>query len=76
MERSKRDEIIALFNWDEDEENELKKLSWTSCWPDNLENRKYKHLTYLFEGTYAISPTLFFNITKNTKSEWELRYYG
>ena len=27
MERSKRDEIIALFNWDEDEENELKKLS-------------------------------------------------
>jgi len=29
MERSKRDEIIALFNWDEDEENELKKLSWT-----------------------------------------------
>ena len=76
MERTKRDEIIALFNWDEDEENELKKLSWTSCWPDNLENRKYKHLTYLFEATYAISVTPSFNITQNTTSEWELRYYG
>ena len=76
MERSKRDEIIALFNWDEDEENELKKLSWTSCWPDNLENRKYKHLTYLFEATYAVSLTPSLNITQNPTSEWELRYYG
>ena len=76
MERTKRDEIIALFNWDEEEENELKKLSWKSSWPDNLQNRKYRHLTYLFEAIYAVSITPSLNLTQNPTSEWELRYYG
>ena len=32
----------SLFDWDEEEENELKKLAWNGSWPDTLANRKYK----------------------------------
>jgi hypothetical protein len=33
----------------------LKKLSWNGSCPGTLENRKYKHLSYLFEATDAVS---------------------
>ena len=28
----------SLFDWDEEEENELKKLAWNVTWPDILAN--------------------------------------
>ena len=76
MERTNRDAILSLFDWDEEEENELKKLAWNGSWPDTLANRKYKHLTYLFEATYAVSICPALNVTQNPTSEWELKYYG
>ena len=73
MERRKRDELLALFDWNEEEEIELKKLSWTSgSWQDNLENRKYKHLTYLFEIAYALAIAPAHNITQNPTGDNEL----
>jgi len=51
------------------EENELKKLYWRSSVADNLANRKYIHLTYLFEvaDDVAIAPAE--NITENPTGE-------
>ena len=70
-------EILGLFDWTDEEEDELKKLSWNkSSHPDTMENSKYKHLTYLFEATYAVSIVPSENVTENPTSEWELKYYG
>ena len=77
MEQTKRDAILSLFFWDEEEESEFKKLSWNGSWVDTLANRKYKCLTYLFEATYVVSICPALNVvTQNPTSEWELKYYG
>ena len=76
MDRSKRDDILALFDWSDEEEKNLQRLPWKSSRPDNLENRKLKHLSYLFEATYAVGICPSMNVTQNPTSEWELGYYG
>ena len=40
------------------------------------DERKYKHLTYLFEAVYGVAIAPINNITKNPTGEWELRYFG
>ena len=49
MLREKKTDILALFDWNDNEISELKKLSWKggSGKPDTLENRKYRHLGIL-----------------------------
>ena len=78
IERGKKDQILALLSdWDKEEEIDFKKLSWaSSSWPDTLENRKYKHLTCLFELTYPLSISPADNVTQNPTGESELKFYG
>ena len=77
MDRSKIDAIINLFEWSEEENQQLKKLNWRGvALEDNLKNRQYKHLTYLFELAYTIAITPGQNRTSNPTGEWELGYWG
>ena len=77
MLREKKTDILALFDWNDNEISELKKLSWKggSGKPDTLENRKYRHLAYLFEAVYAVSIAPGVNTTQNPTGEWELRHH-
>ena len=75
MLREKKTDILALFDWNDNEISELKKPSWKGGRPDILENRKYRHLAYLFEAVYAVSIAPGVNTTQNPTGEWELRYY-
>ena len=74
--REKKADILALFDWNDNEISELKKLCWKGGRPDTLENRKYKYLAYLFEAVYAVSIAPEVNPTQNPTGEWELKYYG
>ena len=65
-----------FFDWDEEEECELKKLSWNGSWPDTLSNRKHEHLTCLFEAACAVSICPALNVNQNPTSEWELEFCG
>ena len=77
MDRSKIDAIINLFEWSEEENQQLKKLNWRGvALEDKKKNRQYKHLTYLFELAYTIAITPGQNRTSNPTGEWELGYWG
>ena len=78
MLRKKKTDILALFDWNDNEISELIKLSWKggSGRPDTLENRRYKHLAYLFEAVSVVSITPEVYTTQNHSGEWELKYYG
>ena len=75
MLREKKTDILVLFD---NEISELEKLSWKggSGKPDTLENRKYRHLAYLFEAVYAVSIAPGVNTTQNPTGEWEFKHYG
>ena len=75
MLREKKDDILALFDWNESEMSELQQLHWNSKWPDTLENRKYRHLSYLLEAVSAVAIAPELNSTQNPTGEWELKYY-
>ena len=74
MLREKKMDILALFDWNENEVSELLQLSWKSKQPNTLENRKYKHLAYLFEAVSAVAIAPEINSTQNPTGEWELKY--
>ena len=76
IERAKQDAFLLFLDWDEEEECELKKLSWNGSWPDTLSNRKHEHLTCLFEAACAVSICPALNVNQNPTSEWELEFCG
>ena len=71
-------EVIELFSWSKKEEAQLNKLSLkkTSILNGTLDEKEYKHLTYLFEAVYAVAIEPRNNISQNPTGKWELKYLG
>ena len=67
--------IINLFDWETNEEEKLNTLSMNSK-AMTMNDRKYRHLCYLFELAYGICIAPKYNISSNPGCEWQLRYYG
>ena len=77
VEKSKMQEVVDLFDWDETELAELEKLpSRSPSSPDTLLFKQYRHLCYLFELMYAVAINPNRNITESTTCEWQLRLYS
>ena len=70
---NKRKEYAALFEWDETELNELQKLGSSSM---SMEEKKCKHLNYLYEIALAIAIDPGKNVSGNPGCEWQLGYFG
>ena len=70
MMMSKRDDVLKLFEWKEEEERMMIKLTWRSVNESCLENRKHKHMSFLFELSCALAITPGANTTQNPTGEW------
>ena len=67
--------IVNWFNWSEYEVEQLGLLAGVGGM-DSIEEKKYRHLCYLFENAYALSLNQDNNISTNPGFEWQLGYYG
>ena len=68
-------QLINLFDWDNQEEEQLNNLSMNSR-AMTIKDRKYRHLCYLCELAYGVCIAPKYNISSNPGCEWQLRYYG
>ena len=75
LDRSKMNEIVGLFGWNEEKVFELDKLTVVST-RDTMTDKKYRHICYLCESVYALSVRGDMNISTNPGFEWQLRFYG
>ena len=71
--REKMNEVVSLFDWDNEENYEIEKLKGINT-KDSLIEKKYRHICYLAESTYALAISE--NISSNPGFEWQLKYYG
>ena len=69
------DQIVSLFEWDDEELFELDKLKGVNA-NDTIADKQYRHLCYLSESVYALAINSEMNISSNPGCEWQLRYYG
>ena len=77
MEKNKLESIINLFEWNKEEVMYLEKLSMKgNDEPNSLNDKKYRHLTYLFELAYSLAIAPGKNRTNNPTGEWQLKYFG
>ena len=68
--------FVDLFDWTVSESNQLAKLSVKGMTNPSLQYKKYRHLCYLFELTYAVALAPQANITQNPTCEWQLGWFG
>ena len=73
--RTKKREIIELFEWDNIEIKELSALAGAGG-RDTLEDKKYRHVDYHCEAIYALAIAPKANISGNPGCEWQLKYFG
>jgi hypothetical protein len=66
---------VSLFEWDQCELNQLIKLKMPGG-QESMDERKYKHLIYLFEIALGIATEPSMNISGNPGCEWQLGYFG
>ena len=74
----KRDQLTSvnsLFLWSDEELTALDNLKGAAT-RDTIEDKKYKHICYLFEIAYALSIECRRNISANPGCEWQLGYFG
>ena len=64
-----------MFDWSEEELYGLSQLKGVAI-RDTLEDKKYKHMCYLFEAAYALAIEPRRNISGNPGCEWQLNYFG
>ena len=77
MEKNKLESIINLFEWNKEEVMYLEKLSMKgNDEPNILNDKKYRHLTYLFELAYSLAIAPGKNRTNNPTGECQLKYFG
>jgi hypothetical protein len=76
FDRRLRNQIIDLFEWNQIEVQELGKLSASLAERQSMEDKKYRHIIYLFEVAYAIALKPTDNVSSNPGCEWQLRYFG
>lgn len=72
FERSKKNELVSLFEWDSLELQKLQSLTST----DAILDRQYRHLAYLCEAAYAVAIKPEDNLSGNPTCEWQLGYFG
>ena len=65
--------VIKLFNWSPIECEELNNLQSVAT-RNTLPDKKYRHVYYLFECTYALDIDPGGNMSGNPGSEWQLKY--
>ena len=68
-------DVVGLFDWTTVECYELSLLQ-SAATRNGLEDKKYRHICYLFECAYALSIEPRRNISSNPGCEWQLKYYG
>ena len=73
--REQLTDVVGLFEWTRVECDELSLLQ-SAATRNELEDKKYRHLCYLFECAYALSIEPRRNISVNPGCEWQLKYYG
>ena len=75
MKKTNMTSVISCFNWNDNEIKELTLLKGSGN-RHSLEQKKYKHLCYMFELAYALAIDPVKNISCNAGCEWQLQYYG
>lgn len=75
MKKDKMKELVELFDWNVLEVKELNDLKGNGN-RQGLNQKKYRHLCYLFELAYALAMEPRKNISTNPGCEWQLQYYG
>ena len=75
VKRSQTAELVCLFQWDAEEEQELEQLHWSSSRPGSMTNSKGKHLTHLFQEARSVCINPSVNVTQNPTAEWELDWF-
>ena len=71
--RSKKEDINSYCSKSEEYELELLSISGKN---QTLEDKKYRHLCYMFEKAYGLEVEPHRNISNNPGCEWQLRFYG
>jgi hypothetical protein len=65
---------VELFDWTASDETNLDGL--TSSGSGCMIDKKFRHLSYMFETVYAVGLRQEDNITQNPGCEWQLELYG
>jgi hypothetical protein len=72
MMRADRNKVLNLFNWSEQLESRLSKLSYGQDRAAALDWKKYRNVCYMFELFFAVAMKESDNITQNPACEWQL----
>ena len=75
MTRDNLTSINTLFTWSDEELIGLNNLKGVAS-RNTLADKKYKHICYLFELSYALAIECRRNISSNPGCEWQLGYFG
>jgi hypothetical protein len=76
MTRGDRNKVLNLFNWSEQLESRLSKLSYGQDRAALLDWKKYRNVCYMFELFFAVAMKESDNITQNPTCEWQLQLYS
>ena len=75
MRRTNKYNIIHLFDWNEIENKELGCLKGNSN-RQTIDDKRYRHLCYMFELAYALAIEPSKNISTSAGCEWQTGYFG
>ena len=67
--------IIDMFSWNQIEESELSKLKGNAS-RQSSNDKKYRHLCYMFELAYALAIEPSKNISSSAGCEWQTGFFG
>ena len=67
--------ILNLFDWNGIENKELGCLKGNSN-RQTIDDKKYRHLCYMFELAYALAIEPSKNISTSAGCEWQIGYFG
>ena len=76
MKPNNKQQIVDMFEWSETDDCHLNNLKLDGGAGGTLQDKKFKHLCYMFETFYALAINPHDNITQNPGCEWQLRLYS
>ena len=74
IQREMRNEIMDLFDWNNDELEMLQTLSVPNANQQGIDHRKYRHIVYFLESAYALAICPESNLSENPGCEWQLNF--
>ena len=79
MKANNKETILNMFEWSDFNDCYLSKLKLDGddgSAGGTIQDKRFKHLCYLFETFYAVAINPHHNITQNPGCEWQLRMYS